>query len=215
MILSKLQLTARRPGFAGLYNSHKALWRLFGDHPDRKRDFLYRELAPLSFLCLSERAPEDRDGIWSIASKPFAPVLNPGDRLQFSARVNAVHKTRNAQGKQMRHDIVQHARMRLKAEGVIAQDMPSRPILAMQEGRKWFLDRQESFGLELDQDSFMIESATQHAFYKKESGKGQLSTLDMSGMARVTNVDLLLQALHQGIGSAKGFGCGLLLIRRA
>jgi CRISPR system Cascade subunit CasE len=168
----------------------------------------------LSFLCLSERPPQDPDNIWHIESKSFAPRLNPGDRLLFSLRVNAVRKTRDAAGRQVRHDIVQHARTRLKEEGVPVDEIPPRPILAQQEGKVWFLNRQDAFGLTLHENSFMVEQTSRHTFYKKRSGKGQLTLLDMRGMVLVNDVDRLMHTIKNGIGPAKGFGCGLLLLRR-
>ena len=214
IILSKLVLNPCKPWHPVLYDSHRALWQLFGDHADRKRDFLYREIAPLSYLCLSQRPPKDNKGIWSIISKPFAPKLDHGNRLLFSLRVNAVRKTRDEKGRQLRHDIVQHARTRLQAKGVPPEDIPPRPILAQTEGKAWFLNRQESFGLNLEEETFMIEGSSRHTFYKKNSGKGQLNFLDMRGFARVTDADRLMQTIKKGIGPAKGFGCGLLLIQR-
>jgi CRISPR system Cascade subunit CasE len=41
------------------------------------------------------------------------------------------------------------------------------------------------------------------------------SSLDYEGLLTVTNPELFVQALKSGIGPAKAFGCGLMLIRRA
>ena len=41
------------------------------------------------------------------------------------------------------------------------------------------------------------------------------STLDYEGVLTVTQVSDFLQVLNNGLGASKGFGCGLLLIRRA
>ncbi|MEA2080768.1 MAG: type I-E CRISPR-associated protein Cas6/Cse3/CasE [Pseudomonadota bacterium] len=41
------------------------------------------------------------------------------------------------------------------------------------------------------------------------------STLDYSGLLTVTDPELFKAALFQGIGPAKAFGCGLLLVRPA
>ncbi len=43
----------------------------------------------------------------------------------------------------------------------------------------------------------------------------EFSSLDYQGMAEVSNQEKLIQALTQGVGRAKAFGCGLLLIRLA
>lgn len=41
-----------------------------------------------------------------------------------------------------------------------------------------------------------------------------LSTVEFSGALTVTEPDAFNRALLRGIGHAKGFGCGLLLVRR-
>ena len=40
------------------------------------------------------------------------------------------------------------------------------------------------------------------------------STLDFSGLLTVADPEKFLSTLYGGIGPAKGFGCGLLLIKR-
>ena len=54
---------------------------------DRRRDFLWRELEPGTFLNLSARQPEDRHALFDLAEpKRFAPALAAGDVLGFSLR---------------------------------------------------------------------------------------------------------------------------------
>lgn len=43
----------------------------------------------------------------------------------------------------------------------------------------------------------------------------QYSVLDFNGVLEVTDPDCFLAALGHGLGRAKAFGCGLMLIRRA
>ena len=49
-------------------------------------------------------------------------------------------------------------------------------------------------------------------------GKGRnasFSTLDYSGLATVTDSDLLRRALTAGVGHTRSYGCGLLMVKRA
>jgi CRISPR system Cascade subunit CasE len=50
----------------------------------------------------------------------------------------------------------------------------------------------------------------------KARGKSPIrfSSLDFDGVLTVTEPDRLCQTLFDGIGPAKAFGCGLLLVRR-
>ncbi|WP_103975974.1 type I-E CRISPR-associated protein Cas6/Cse3/CasE, partial [Methylovulum psychrotolerans] len=49
---------------------------------------------------------------------------------------------------------------------------------------------------------------------KKKEDKPGFSTVDFCGELEITDVQKFEQALFQGIGRAKAFGCGLLMIRR-
>ena len=211
MYLSKLVFCAKKAIHKDVYDAHQALWALYSDNPQRKRDFLYRELDPTTYLCLSAREPEDGKGIWRMAVKPFDPKLAEGDRLYVSLRANAVVKRRTAAGRQVRYDVVQDARKRFEERG---EPVPPRVELAQEQGVRWLLDRQEAMGLYFEDLSLAVTSymvrRTWHA------GKDiSLGTLDFTGFAVVDDVDKALKSLREGVGPAKGFGCGLLLIRRA
>ena len=61
-------------------------------------------------------------------------------------------------------------------------------------------------------DAIAIDGYTQH---REKGGELRYSTLDFSGTLTVTAPDAFKVALRQGVGRAKAFGCGLLLIRPA
>lgn len=211
MFLSKLQLRAKEAIFENVYDAHQALWDLFGDRTDRERDFLFRELDPVTYLVLSAREPVDRKGVWRMAVKPYAPKLAVGDRLYVSLRANAVVKRRTADGRQVRYDIVQDARMRFKERG---EPAPSRAELAQEQGVRWLLARQEAMGLCFEEQSLVVESYMVRRSWR--AGKDvRLGTLDFAGFAVVTNPGKACETMCMGVGPAKGFGCGLLLARRA
>lgn len=211
MYLSKLVLRAKDAVFKDIYDAHQALWKLYSDGPQRKRDFLFRELDPLTFLCLSARQPRDDLGVWRMAVKPFEPKLAEGDRLYVSLRANAVVKRRTANDKQVRYDVVQDARMRFKERG---EPAPPRAVLAQEHGLKWLLARQEDMGLCFEDLSLVVENyMVRH--YWRDGRKASFGALDLAGFAVVADVAKALKSLCQGVGPGKGFGCGLLLVRRA
>ncbi len=211
MYFSQLVLDSRKAVIDGFYDAHQALWRLFSDSPDRKRDFLYREVDPVTFLAVSARPPEDPAGVWRVRTKPYAPQLAEGDRLYVSLRVNAVVKRKGADGRQDRFDVVQDARLRLKNAN---KEVPPRADLAQTEGLKWLRARQEGLGLAFDEGSVNVMSYVQHQLWRY-GAKAKVSALDMTGFARVVDPEAALTALTQGVGPAKAFGCGLVLARRA
>lgn len=231
MIISKMLLNPQEavhggsyrsaPALSGrsVYDGHQALWAAFSDGPDRRRDFLYREIAPNAFLAVSVRPPVSAPLLWKVQSKAYDPQLRVGERLHFSLRVNPVRKTRDDDGRQVRHDVVQHARTEWKkAHGKDSRDMPSRMDFARQAGWDWLAARAAALGLALGADDealFAVERYEPCVFYKKGAGKVTVTQLDMTGFATVADPDALKAALFQGVGCAKGFGCGLLLIQRA
>ncbi|MGX7703228.1 type I-E CRISPR-associated protein Cas6/Cse3/CasE [Methylobacterium sp. Gmos1] len=72
---------------------HRLIWSLFADHPDRERDFLWREdggsaWQRTTFLVLSAREPMGGGGLFEVESKPFAPDLSAGQVLRFRLRAS-------------------------------------------------------------------------------------------------------------------------------
>lgn len=206
----------------GFYAGHKAVWRLFADDPDRKRDFLYRQergtggnSLGLDFLIVSRREPDLVSG-WRVQTKPYAPQLDSGDLLRFRLTANPTRIVTGEDGKKRRVDVVMHAKHELKAQGVKPEDMPPQAVLADQAGRGWLADRAEGLGLEILEPSLLISGYRLHRRPQPGArGPIRFSTLDYEGIARVTNPETLRTALFEGVGKAKGFGCGLLLVRRA
>jgi len=219
MYLSRLTLTDRpdlhaivqRLGDA--YREHQMLWQLFEPDPDAARDFLYRreirQGRPRYFL-LSRRPPVNSLGLWRIdPPKPFEPRLRVGQRLAFSLRVNPVI---GRDGK--RHDIVMDRKRQMGWKDMPPAERPPLQQVIHEAGRDWLQQRAERHGFAIDPDLLRVEGYQQH---RTRRGKGTIrfSTLDFAGLLRVTDPEAFAQALETGIGPAKAFGCGLMLVRRA
>lgn len=220
MFMSRLRLRIPMAARAGVYDAHQALWRLFADHAERRRDFVYRDLGDMVFLTVSHRQPVDREGIWHMEWKAYDPALAAGERVYFSLRANAVRKVRQPvagrdKGRQVRYDVVQDTRKRYEERG---EEPPTRLELAQVAGTEWLVARQEALGLALEPQTVVADAYQPRPLDKpraKAEPRVTLATLDLSGFATVTEPQRLRQALFAGVGSAKAFGCGLLLIRRA
>ena len=91
-------------------------------------------------------------------------------------------------------------------------DKPALYDLVHEEGSKWLAARSERLGFRAIEECLTVDAYTQHGGKK---GTLKFSTVDFSGVLAVTDVDLFTRALFDGIGPAKAFGCGLLLVRRA
>ena len=98
-----------------VYAFHRVLWRLFPDEPDAKRDFLFRmetgNGCPF-FYMVSHRFPQAADGLFTIETKAYDPVLAGEECLSFSLRANPVVTRRTPEGRSVRHDIIMDAKTR-------------------------------------------------------------------------------------------------------
>lgn len=210
------KLVFKPAGARTLYDTHQELWRVFSDHQDRERDFVYREMEPGSFLVVSARPPAVDASLWSASIKLYDPKLHEGERLHFSLRVNPVRKTHDETGRQVRHDVVQNAFKRLEAEGATRADAPGRFALAQTAMAEWLAARAPRMGFAVEDEGLLVEAYDRHVFHKQKGGRPVVvSVVDVRGFGCVTDPEALRAALFAGVGPAKAFGCGLLLVRRA
>ncbi|WP_320171106.1 type I-E CRISPR-associated protein Cas6/Cse3/CasE [Maridesulfovibrio sp.] len=218
MFMSKIVLDPVMMKRAGVYEEHQALWKIFSDSPDRERDFVYRRMDRSSFLAVSDREPVKTGFLRNLQVKEYNPQLDAGERLHFSLRFNPVVKRRDESGRQQRIDLVQDQRMKMQEQGETSSVKGQRLKIAEEVGVQWIMKRSETLGFELEQggnwSGLIVESYSQERF-RKGNGRVVLSCMDVRGFATVTDPDNLRQALFNGVGCAKGFGFGLLLVRRA
>ena len=102
----------------------------------------------------------------------------------------------------------------LEQEGIPREQWPAQAELARHAGVRWLTQRAEAGGFQLHEDALMAEEYRQHRLRKPGKSPIHFSTLDCTGLLTVTDPELLAQTLKTGLGPAKGFGCGLLLVRR-
>jgi CRISPR system Cascade subunit CasE len=191
--------------------AHRLVWTLFADNPDRRRDFLWREDKPGQFMLLSARPP-DSGSLFSVETKPFAPVLGSGDRLHFILRANptVAHAVPNRARRSPRSDVVMAA---LKPIPQGEDRQQARPRLIQEAGAAWLRQKGEKSGFK----PVMVKADGYDQRHIPRDGKAPitLSTLDFEGVLAVTDPPIFLAALASGFGRARAFGCGLMLIRRA
>ena len=188
--------------------AHRLIWAAFADNPERKRDFLWRQDEKRRWLVLSSRLPEDPHQFFEIESKPFAPVLEKGHRLAFALRANAAVTRKNEKGRPRRSDIVMD---RLRAFPK-RERAPKRDLLAVEASCDWLAQQGVKSGFQLDHAD-VVAYGTEKI---PRTGKKpiELGLLDLEGDITIEKPELFLPALAAGFGKAKGYGCGLMLIRR-
>ena len=163
--------------------------------------------------------PNPDHPLLDVETKPFAPHLVAGQLLGFSLRANPVRQSganpKFGVARTTRHDVVMHALKALPP----AQRAAARPAIIQSEGRAWLEAQAVRSGFALlpfdedDATSLKIDGYDQLRF-ERLGQKGVISVLEFDGLLRVIEPDLFLAKLGAGFGRAKGFGCGLMLIRR-
>ncbi len=220
MYLSRIRL---RPNAASLsqlanlklnddYRVHQHIWGLFSRHNDQARDWLYRNNPNANgteFFTVSNHPPQDDSGLWAIDSKPYAPQLHAGDSLSFVLTANPVVTKRDKQRKQHRHDVV----MDLKAQFDKDQRPPQADII-QQAASQWLSKRGQQAGFEINAQHISAEAYTQHRLRKRHRQDIRFSSVEFSGLLTITDSEKFIHTLYNGLGPAKGFGCGLMLVRR-
>lgn len=200
---------------------HRLLWSLFADGPERRRDFLWRAEDRGRFFTLSRRPPRDGDLFKSPEVKVFEPDLKAGDRLSFVLRTNATRALKSSDGSRgKRADVVMHMLHTTPGKETLPEDRPSaRPAERMTLARVAAWDWMEKQGLrhgfspvDIGVEDYSVRALPLYRGPRK--GQPQFGILDLTGVIEVTDADALAVALGQGLGRAKAFGCGLMMIRR-
>lgn len=199
------------------YNIHRLVWSLFSKGSDEKRSFLYRQESDgtlPTFYIVSESEPEAESKLWDINVKSYEPVLRSGQELSFSLRANPIVSKRDENGKQHRHDVVMDEKFSMKKESSGKDNCPSVSEIVQRKGIEWLQKKADKSGFSIEEEQVRADGYRNHKFYKP-NGKHNISfnTIDFTGVLTVKHPALFKQALFNGIGPAKGFGCGLLLVR--
>lgn len=214
------------------YAEHKWLWNFFPSHSDQSRDFIFRrhEIEQMPrFYVVSQRQPKAFSEAWQVQSRAYEPLLQEGQRLTFQLRANPVISKKNVAGKTQRHDVVMQAKKQLLAEHGFSEkakwadwkDESNKPLLyelVQKHCAEWLAGVAKRNGFEITPtddgaSQLQIDAYGQNKADKRDHNI-RFSAVDFSGELRVTDPELFKQALFNGIGHAKAFGCGLLLVRR-
>ena len=196
---------------SGLYAIHQWLWQLFPNQ--EKRCFLFREERigkGYQYYLLSEIAPLTNHELFLVETKPYQPKLTVGMKLIFSLRANPV-VFKNGK----RSDVMMNAKYLAKQQGLDNEIK----IRQNEAAINWLIKQSESRGFSLSttdgqQLDCTVINYTQEQFIKKSNFKPiTYSSVDYQGVLTVTDVDLFLNTIYQGVGKSKGFGCGLFLLK--
>lgn len=206
MFLSRVEIPwelARNP-----YDFHRQLWRLFpGEAKETRRSneeerqgFLFRieespAGRPARFLVQSRTLPQATAGLTVVGTREFHPKPVGGQRLGFLLTANPIKTITDT---------------RREAKPGKTSEKCRVPLIREADQREW-LTRKLADSAEIA-DASLLPHAPIH--FRKGNRGGKLATVTFSGMLTVRHPERLMELLENGVGPAKGFGCGLLLVRR-
>ena len=179
---------ALKQGLGDPYKLHQWIWDSLPDDPDAKRDFLFRSDVAhgiLRVLLLSERVPgESAEASWR-TTEVSSTFLGHGT-YRFQLRANPTFRRAS-----------DHRRLAIFDEAAL---------------RDWFARKFEAAGCEVGD---LELSAPRKLQFRKGGGAhpGTLCAVDASGTLVVKDEEAFRAAFDAGIGPAKGFGFGLLLLQ--
>ena len=190
------------------YEFHRRLWRLFPDEAKESRSndtelrqgFLFRIEEnkygrPVGLLVQSRRPPQSTSGLNLIGTREFHPRPLEKQRLAFILTANPIKTIIDTQRDSKLVKTSEKCRV---------------PLICEEEQREW-LSRKLANACEI-----MTVNVQPHQpmYFRKGSQAGKLVTSTFDGILQVSDPTCLTQLLENGVGPAKGFGCGLLLVRR-
>lgn len=191
---------AARAQLFDAYRWHQKTWDAFPGRPEADRDFLSRlDLVPDGFrLTLLSHTPPVRpdwwDGEWQSRVLPEALFSHTLHRFQLRANPTVKRVVRNP------------------STGEKKKNGRREPITSPDELRAWLKRKADGGGFRvLDGASFEITPFVSQPFYKKGAA-GLHAGVGFSGDLEITDPQRFRDTMRRGIGSAKGFGFGLLMI---
>ncbi len=195
-------------GIRDAYTWHQLVWQAFPGRDGKTRDFLTRlDDKPGGAQLLVVSPVEPRRPDWLCAadaweSKPIPPAYFQPRRYRFQLRANPTHKpVKDKDGQYI-------------AE---AKKRKRRAITGDAELATWLRRKGEAGGFRLCNESELEIWRDAQRFEKRRVDgthhPGVHSTVDFSGVIEITDPALFLSAtFSKGLGSAKAFGFGLLVL---
>ena len=179
---------ALKRGLGDPYKLHQWIWQALPDDPGAERDFLFRSDVAhgvLRVLLLSERVPAaTADTTWRTTE--VSPTFLGHGTYRFQLRANPTFRRAS-----------DHRRLAITDE----------PAL-----REWFARKFEAAGCGVRD----LELSAPRKFQFRKGGgarPGTLCSVDATGTLSVRDETAFRAAFDAGIGPAKGFGFGLLLLQ--
>jgi len=186
VLLSKREAAALR--LRDAYAWHQAIWQAFPGRDGEKRDFLFRlddRGSDFRVLVLSSTPPKPPgSGQWQVKTIPSSFLEHEAYRFQLKANPT----------------------MRRCA------DRRRIAIYAEDRLRSWMARKAETAGCRLQHETLVVGPPIDEKF-RRNGKEGKHVSVDFQGVLRVMDRNRFKDGFQKGIGSAKAFGFGLLMLQ--
>lgn len=205
---------AFKRGLRDAYRWHQAVWEAFPGRDGAQRDFLTRlDVQDRGFqvLILSAVEPVKPDwcptGQWE--TKPIPDSFWTHERYAFQLRANPTKK------------VVDPAKPKaIGPDGRINRNRNARrvPLLKREDLVAWLQRKADAGGFRFNPDTLRTHPARKEFFWKPRNGEtarampGVVQGVEFCGVLEVTDRERFLQTFRGGVGSAKAFGFGMLVL---
>ena len=193
--------TAARKGLRDGYDWHRAIWELFPDRKNENREFLSRiEKKELYFQVYVLSIPEPEKPGWCSESDWGVKKIPPSF-LEWPF---------------YRFDLIANPTKSIKKEGDNGKPAKNGKRVALfqpEEQLGWLNRKGEQGGFKILNDPPLeLDKAQRHSFRKKEN-YGSHYAVNFRGVLQVTDKEKFIATFQKGIGTAKAFGFGMLLLQ--
>jgi len=174
-------------GLTDGYQWHRQIWDSFPGRPESERDFLFRT---------------------DQFDKAFRVLLLSGDVPESTGHL--LWQTKTVAESFLKYS---HYRFQLKANPTFRRSADGRRLAIFDELQlKEWLDRKAvAGGFRVDPASLVV-GAPQTEVFNKNGRRGTHVAVDFQGILQVHDLPIFTESFQHGIGSAKGFGYGLLML---
>ena len=174
------------------------------DGPSRERDFLFRQGDDGALYVQSEREP-DASPLWASETMEL-PDYAVGDRVRFTLRFSPVVRRKHPGGRTIKRDPI------LETLAVLPPDerRGQRYEVATTVSRDWLERLGATSGYEIE--ALTLDAYRQERV-RRPNGPALISIADISGILKVRDSTAFATRLRDGFGTARAWGCGLMLTR--
>ncbi len=171
------------------YRWHQQIWLAFPNQPEAKREFLFRVDARdggYRILLLSTKSPQDSD-IMKWRTTEVTDAFLSHKRYKFQLKANPTFRRSSDKRRIAIYD----------EEGLT----------------NWIVKKASDAGFKIIPGSLRFTGSQSSVFRNGDNKIGKHSSVDYTGEIEVMDFDLFKKNFFCGIGPAKGFGYGLLMLQ--